>query len=117
MKNPCLSIIMLLGVGLGACDEMVAVDVKCGTNWAPAVECEVSETIGKREVEVCWDFAVTCANGNRVTAERTCQKLGRGDTVKTVIPAAKLTGHGRCGGDGSPVSAVTGLTVDGKPIG
>lgn len=116
-----LSRLMVVGVLVGglfaACDEKVSVSVNCVTTAAPAVECDVTQTVGKSEVEACWDFAVTCANGNRVTAERTCQKLGRGDTVKTVIPAAKLTGHGRCGGDGSPVSAVTGLTVDGKPIG
>ena len=65
-------------------------------------------------LEARWDFAVTCANGNRVTAERTCQKLKDGDTVRTVIPAAKLTGYDRCGGDGPRVGKLTGLTLDGQ---
>jgi hypothetical protein len=117
MKTSYFLLIMLVGAGLGACEEMVAVSVKCGTTWAPAVECDVSETFGKREVVACWDFSVTCANGNRVTAERTCQKLKGGGTVKTMIPAGKLTGYDRCGGEGSPVSAVTRLTIDGEPVG
>ena len=114
MKNPCWLALVLVAVGLGACEEQVAVKVSCLTNWAPAVECDVSETIGKGEVEVCWDFAVTCANGNRVTAERTCQKVSGGDTVKTLIPVAKLTGYDGCGGSGSPVGKLTGVTLDGK---
>lgn len=113
MKNPTWLIIMFVGAGLGACEEQVAISVNCETTWAPSIACDVTERLGKREVEACWDYTVTCANGNRVTAERTCQRVGGGETVRAVIPAAKLTGYDRCGGGGAPVGRASGLTLDG----
>ncbi len=110
---------MVVGVLVGglfaACDEKVSVSVNCVTTAAPAVECDVTQTVGKSEVEACWDFAVTCANGAEVKAERTCQKVKDGGTVKAVVPAAKLTGMDKCGGDGPPKGSMTGLTLNGKP--
>lgn len=114
MTNPRWFMMVLLGFGLGACEEAVAIDVKCGTTWAPSIECDVSETLGKSEVEACWDYDLTCANGKHVTAERTCQKVADGNTVKTVIPAAKLTGYSQCGGDTAPVGILSGLTLNGQ---
>lgn len=113
MKNPICLITMFVGAGLGACEEQVAISVKCETTWAPSVACDVTERLGKRAVEACWDYAVTCADGNRVEAGRTCQRVSGGETVRTVIPAAKLTGYDRCGGGGAPVGRATGLTIDG----
>ncbi len=114
-----LSRLMVVGVLVGglfaACDEKVSVSVNCVTTAAPAVECDVTQTVGKSEVEACWDFAVTCANGAEVKAERTCQKVKDGGTVKAVVPAAKLTGMDKCGGDGPPKGSMTGLTLNGKP--
>ena len=114
-----LSRLMVVGLLVGglfaACDEKVAVSVNCVTTSAPAVECDVTQTVGKSEVEACWDFAVTCANGAEVKAERTCQKVKDGGTVKAVVPAAKLTGMEKCGGDGPPKGSMTGLTLNGKP--
>lgn len=114
-----LSRLMVVGVLVGglfaACDEKVSVSVNCVSTSAPAVECDVTQTLGKSEVEACWDFAVVCANGAEVKAERTCQKVKDGGTVKAVIPAAKLTGMEKCGGDGPPKGSMTGLTLNGKP--
>ena len=56
---------------LPACEEKVAATVECVTTAAPAVERDVTQTVGKSEMEVCWDFEVTCANGGVVKAERT----------------------------------------------
>src|SRR5690606_3055640 len=61
----------LLGAG---CSERVNVTVHCITVAGPAVECEVKQTQGKAEAEVCWDFTATCENGAVVKAARTCQK-------------------------------------------
>lgn len=106
---------VFMGGCLTACGEQVSVHVDCVTTGVPAVECNVTQKAGKSEVEACWDFAVTCANGAEVKAERTCQKVKDGATVKTVIPAPKLAGVDKCGGDGPPVGKLTGLTLNGKP--
>jgi hypothetical protein len=97
------------------CGENVKVEVLCETTAAPAIECDVKQTLGKSEVDVCWDFAVTCANGAVVTAERTCQKVKDGGTARAVVPADKLTGIEKCGGDKPPTGALSNLTINGKP--
>jgi hypothetical protein len=82
---------LALVVALAGC-EQVKVHVNCETTAAPAIECTVQQTAGKSEVEVCWDFELTCANGNKVTAPRTCQKVKDGGTVNHSsigVPAAK----------------------------
>lgn len=105
---------MTAGFAAG-CSEDVSVNVACKTTAAPAVECDVAQRAGKSEVEVCWDFAVTCANGAEVKAERTCQKVKDGATVKAVIPADKLSGIDKCGGEGPPVGKLSNMTLNGKP--
>lgn len=96
------------------CGEKVNVSVNCITTAAPAVECTVEQTKGKSEVEVCWDFKATCANGAVVTAERTCQRVKDGGTMKTTIPADKLDGVDKCAGDKPPVAVMDNMTIDGK---
>lgn len=59
---------------LAGCSEKVNVNVNCVTTAAPSVECELKQTLGKSEVDVCWDFITTCANGAVVKAARTCQR-------------------------------------------
>jgi hypothetical protein len=95
--------------------EDVKVHIDCETTATPAVECDVKQTKGKSEVEACWDFAVTCANGAVVTAARTCQKVKDGGTAHTTIAADKLTGLDKCGGEGKPTGALTNMTINGKP--
>jgi hypothetical protein len=103
-------------LGLVACEsEEVAVHVDCISTAAPAVECEVKQTKGKSEVEACWDFSVTCANGGVVKAPHWCQKVKGGATVKATIPGDKLTGMDTCGGDGKPTAKLENMTINGKP--
>ena len=115
-----LSRVMAVGVLfvglLGGCAEDVTVNIDCKSTAAPAVECDVAQRAGKTEVDVCWDFAVTCANGAEVKAERTCQKVKDGGTAKVVIPVEKLTGLDKCGGEGTPVAKVTNTTMNGTPF-
>lgn len=99
---------------LTACEEQVSVHVECKTTATPSVECDVAQKMGKSEVEACWDFSVVCANGAEVKAERTCQKVKDGGTAKTTIPAEKLSGVDKCGGEGAPVGKMSGLTINGK---
>lgn len=103
--------VLLLATG---CGEKVNVSVNCITTAAPAVECDVTQTKGKSEVEVCWDFKATCANGAVVTATRTCQKVKDGGTVKATIPGDKLVGVDKCAGDKPPVAVIENMTLDGK---
>ena len=103
------------GLLAAGCSGDVSVHVACVSTAAPAVECEVEERVGKLEVEVCWDFAITCANGGVVKAERTCQKVKDGGKARVVIPVEKLTGFDTCGGEGAPRAEVTNITLNGKP--
>jgi hypothetical protein len=111
MKGFAHSVALVLA--LGGC-EQVKVNVNCETTAAPAVECTLQQTAGKSEVEVCWDFSLTCANGNKVTAPRTCQKVKDGGSAKVTVPGDKLEGVAKCGGDKPPVGALTNMTIDGK---
>ena len=94
--------------------EDVKVDVNCVSVDTPAVECDVTQTQGKDEVEACWDFSVTCANGAVVTAPRTCLKVKDGGKGQTTIAADKLTGFDKCGGEGKPTGKIENLTLNGK---
>jgi hypothetical protein len=96
------------------CGEDVSAHVDCITTAAPAVECDVKQTKGKSEIEVCWDFSVTCANGAVVKAPNTCQKVKDGATAKVTIPADKLDGIDKCGGDKPPTGALSNMTINGK---
>jgi hypothetical protein len=100
-----------LVVALAGC-ESVKVSVDCVTVAGPAVNCDVKQTEGKSEVEVCWDFAVTCDNGTKVTAPRSCAKVKDGGTTHLVIPGDKLTDADKC--DSGPKATVSNLTLNGK---
>jgi hypothetical protein len=98
---------------LASCED-IKVEVNCVTTGAPAVECEVHQRAGKKEVEVCWDFEAKCANGEVVKAERTCAKVKDGGDAKATTPADKLSNVDKCGGDKPPEAKVSNLTIDGK---
>lgn len=102
---------LLLLVGLVACGS-VKVSVNCETVAGPAVECEVKQIEGKAEVDVCWDFAVTCNNGTKIQPPRSCAKVKDGGTTHYTIPSDKLKDAEKC--DGGAKAAVTNLTIDGK---
>jgi hypothetical protein len=92
--------------------ENVKVEVLCETVEGPAVNCDVKQTEGKSEIDVCWDFSVTCANGTKVDAPRSCTKVKDGGTTKHVIPGDKLTNVEKC--DGEPKATVSNLTINGE---
>ena len=107
---------LVVSLGLAAaCKEQVNVNIACVTTAAPAVECTVTQTKGKSEVEACWDFSATCANGTVVKAARTCQKIKDGGTEKVTIGADKLTGLDKCAGSTPPTAKLENMTINGKP--
>ncbi len=105
------SVVIVAVAALAGC-ENVKVNVECVTTAVPSVDCEVKQTQGKSEVEVCWDFSVTCHNGTVITPPRSCTKVKDGATVKYTIPADKLPNVAQC--DGQPKASLTNLTIDGK---
>ncbi|MEJ7597545.1 MAG: hypothetical protein WKG01_06510 [Kofleriaceae bacterium] len=104
----------VFAVLLSGCSESVSAHVNCLTTAAPAVECTVTQSKGKSEIEACWDFSVTCDNGSVVTAPRTCAKVKDGGTEKVTIPGDKLTGIDKCGGSKPPTPKLENLTLNGK---
>jgi hypothetical protein len=97
----------------GCQGESVNAHVHCLTAAGPVANCEVTETEGKSEIEVCWDFTVTCKNGTKVEAPKNCAKVHGGGTTKYTIPGNKLKGAEKC--DSNPVANVSNLTINGKP--
>jgi len=101
-------------VCLAGCRERVNVSVNCKTLGDPIrVECQVTQTQGKTEVEACWDFSVQCGNGKVVKAERTCTKIADGGNTTVTIPETKLSGLEDCGGE-HPVGKLSNMTINGK---
>jgi hypothetical protein len=88
--------------------------VDCQVPTPASVECEVKQTAGKQEIEVCWDFSIECRNGAKLTAPNTCQKVKDGGTEKVSIPRSAIDNADSCGGDGPPTAKVANLTIDGK---
>jgi hypothetical protein len=111
-----MRLLVMLALALVGCKgEEVNVAIHCVTTKEPAVECEAKQTIGKSDVEACWDLASTCGNGAVVKAPRSCTKVKDGGTAKVTIPAAKLEGLDKCAGDKPPVLTLSNKTLDGKP--
>ncbi|HTM19877.1 MAG TPA: hypothetical protein VL172_05195 [Kofleriaceae bacterium] len=98
-----------------ACSKhKVGVRVDCEVPTQEAVECTVEQTQGKDEIEACWDFEITCANGEVVGAPNTCTKVKDGGKEKVTIGRDKLTNADKCGGKGQPTAKVSNLTINGK---
>ncbi|MEO8699030.1 MAG: hypothetical protein ABI867_03270 [Kofleriaceae bacterium] len=110
-----MSKLAFLVVLVAGCSEPVHVNVKCLTTAEPAVECDVHQTEGKSEVEACWEFQLTCGNGEIVKAPRTCQKVKDGGSVKTKIAGSTLTNLDKCGGTAPPKGELLNMTLNGKP--
>jgi hypothetical protein len=89
-------------------------NVECSVPTPAAVECEVKQTEGKKEIEVCWDFTIECNNGVTMSAPNTCQKVKDGGTEKVSIPRSAIENADSCGGKGMPTAKVANLTIDGK---
>ena len=82
-----------------ACKEQVEATVQCKVNEGPVVDCDITQTKGKAEVEVCWDFNVKCANDATLTANRTCGSVKDGETTPVNIPSDKIKLEGQCQGE------------------
>jgi hypothetical protein len=104
----------LFGVlgAVGCKGEDVNVNVDCKTTATPSFVCEVTETKGKSEVDVCWDVSATCANDAVVSAPKTCVKVKDGGKVTETI--TELTGFDKCAGDHPPTMTLANLTINGK---
>jgi len=107
--------LLLLLAALPGCSEHVNVSVNCKTTAEPAVECVATQTQGKTEVEACWDFELTCANGAVVKATNVCAKVKDGGTANAKVTADKLTGLDKCQGDKPPTGKLANMTLNGKP--
>jgi hypothetical protein len=113
MKRFWIVSAMFTVLGLAGCDK-ASVSVKCVTTAAPAVECDLTQTAGKAEVETCFDFEATCENGVVVKAPRTCGKVKDGGSTKVVIPGDQLENVGDCAGSSPPKVTLKNQTLDGK---
>jgi hypothetical protein len=111
-----MKLALLVGLVAG-CSEAVHVTVNCKTTADPAVECELKQTAGKSEVDVCWDFQITCGNGAVVKAPHSCQKVKDGGTATAKIPGSALVGFDKCeaGPGGAPKPEISNITLNGKP--
>lgn len=95
----------------GACKrEIVMAQVNCVTKEGPIVECQVTQTKGTSEMDVCWDFKVKCANAATLDAHG-CQKVKDKGTATLTIPTDKIKVNGTC--DGSPQAEVVNMTING----
>jgi len=115
MKKILIASALMTLFGLAGCGK-TGVSVNCRTTGAPSVECEVKQTQGTSEIEACWDFEATCANGEVVKAPRSCEKLKDGGSAKVEITADKLENLAKCGGEGKPTAKVSNLTINGKAV-
>ena len=107
------ALVLFLFLVLGAGCESVKATVNCKTVEGPAVECDIAETQGKSEVEVCWDFKVVCNNGATIVPPRSCAKVKDGGKTHYTIGADKLAGADKC--DGGPKATISNLTLNGQP--
>jgi hypothetical protein len=96
----------------GCKQEQVTANVNCEVKAGPTVDCTIAETKGTAEVEICWGFKVTCANGATLEGTRTCAKVKDGQTANATIPTDKITSTGSC--EGEKTAAVTNLTINGE---
>lgn len=108
MRTACLAALLLAA----ACGESVDVHVDCKTAAGPTVQCDVTQTKGKTEVEVCWDFKVVCKNGTTIAPPRSCTQVKDGGTVHYTIPPDKLEGADKC--DADPVATVSNMAISKK---
>lgn len=82
-----------------ACKEQVEATVQCKVNAGPVVDCDITQTKGKAEVEVCWDFKVKCANDATLEALGTCGSVKDGQTTAVNISGDKVKLEGECQGE------------------
>ena len=101
-----LTIAIIVSTG---CKQATA-NVNCEVKAGPTVDCTIAETKGTADVEICWEFKVTCANGATLEGARTCAKVKDGQTSNATIPTDKIKQTGAC--EGAKTAAVTNLTIN-----
>jgi len=111
--KPALRSVSVLVLTLTGCKhEEVAALVNCQVKEGPAVECALKQTKGTSEMDVCFDFSVTCKNGATLEVEHVCQKLKNRGARNVTVPDDKIKISGACEGDAN--GAVTNMTINGK---
>ena len=78
------------------CNQEVAATVNCKVGEGGAVNCTIAQTKGTAEIEVCWDFKVTCESGATLETSKACGTVKDGQTTSTTIPADNITVTGTC---------------------
>jgi hypothetical protein len=106
-------LVTLLGL-VAACGGKATVSIDCISTAVPSIDCTLSNLKGAAEADVCWNAAVTCGNGQVVSAPNTCFKIKDGQTERVVIPAESLTGMDKCQGTTPPTMKIGGLTINGN---
>ena len=101
-----------LAVAAAACTQKVRASVNCEVVQGAAIECTVRETKGTADIEVCWEFKVTCDSGATLAAERTCTHVADGQTTKTTIGADKVKITGNC--EGAKRGVLEKMTINGE---
>ncbi|MFN0250675.1 MAG: hypothetical protein ACKV2T_27595 [Kofleriaceae bacterium] len=91
--------------------EKVESKVLCEIKQGPSVECAVTQTKGKAEIEVCWNYKAECANKATLSAPKMCAKVKDGGSTTTTASGDKLVISGAC--EGGITGAVTDLTING----
>jgi hypothetical protein len=112
MKQALRSVSVLVLTFTGCKREEVAALVNCEVKEGPTVECALKQTKGTSEIDVCFDFSVTCTNGATLEAERVCQKLQNRGARNVTVPIDKIKMSGAC--EGEATGAVTNMTINGK---
>jgi hypothetical protein len=108
-------VVTLGGCKIGNARELSAGQASAHVNCkvaSDAVNCDVTETQGTAEIDVCWDFTATCNNGAKLTAPRSCTKVKGGGTTRHSVPLSKLNIRGTC--DRNPKGEMSNMTLNGK---
>jgi hypothetical protein len=106
------TLLIVLAVAAIGCREEVASSVLCEIKEGPVVDCSVTQTKGKAEIEVCWNYKAECANKSTLEAPKMCAKVKDGGSATASAPADKLTISGAC--EGAAKGAVTNMTINGE---
>jgi hypothetical protein len=101
----------------GACKEPVGAHVRCEVLDGLAAACTVKQTKGTAELDVCWDFKVTCHNEATYEPPRNCAKVKDGGSTIATTPKDKIVLRGPNGECDTVKSAiVSNVTVNGETL-
>ena len=108
MKKYTLLLVLVAG-----CGTQVSANVDCKVQAGPVIECDVKQTTDKSvKFEVCWDFAVECANKATLVAERTCTTVDGTAVSHVTIPTEKVKITGTC--EGEKTAKLANMKIESK---